>query len=122
MLAILAPVPAGILEDGLKVKNREGIIAFGTGSPARENSGAWSFEFFSKPEIVESIGELPVLIYGSKTGLTKPHHLYQPGYVTAVGLYQGIEEARAGKHARPDFRPEAALIGDTDYPFFWHVS
>jgi hypothetical protein len=120
MLAVLAPVPAYILADGLKVTNPEGRVAFGTG----ENSGgAWSFEFFSNPEIVASKGELPVLIYGSATDLhDKEHTLYRPGYATAIGRYEDIRPSKAGKHPRPDFRPKSALEDDTAYPLFWEVS
>src|SRR5258707_14121522 len=123
MLAVLAPVPAWILADGFEVNNPEGVVAFGTGSLEGQNSGAWSFEFFSKPEIANSRGELRVLIYGSATDLVgKQHELHHPGYVTAVGTYRGMREARAGKHPRPDFRPKSALVDDTGCPLFWAAS
>jgi hypothetical protein len=122
MLALLAPVPAEILADGLELKNPEGLVAFGTGALTEENSGAWSFEFFSKPEINDSRGVLPVLIYGSSTDVVGPHPLFHPGHVTAVAVYEGIRAGVAGKHPRPDFRPKSALIGDWNYPLFWEVS
>jgi hypothetical protein len=123
MLAVLAPVPAWILADGLEVNNPEGIVAFGTGSLEGNNSGAWSFEFFSKPEIENGKGGLRVLIYGSATDLVgKQHELYHPGYATAVAVYRGITPAKAGKHPRPEFRPKSALDDDTGYPLFWEVS
>jgi hypothetical protein len=121
MLAILAPVPAEILADGFNVKNLEGIVAFGTGSLDSENSGAWSFEFFSRAEIAHSKDEIPVVIYGSATDLVAKHRLHRPGYVTAVGVYHDLRAPKAGKHPRPDFRPHSALIGDTLYPLFWEV-
>jgi hypothetical protein len=87
-----------------------------------ENSGAWSFEFFSQPEIANRKGKIPVLIYGSSTGV--PNSLYHyPGYVTAVAVYERLQEPNVGgKHPRLDFRPKSALSGDTNYPLFWEVS
>lgn len=122
MLAILAPVPSGILGDAFEVKNPEGIVAFGTGGLEGENSGAWSFDFFSNPDIANAKGEIPVLIFGSASGLTGRHELHHPGYVTAVARYQGIRAARAGRHPRPDFRPAIALRGDTGHALFWEIS
>jgi hypothetical protein len=121
VIAILAPVPAEILSGGIQVKNPEGRVAFGTGTMTGENSGAWSFEFFSKPEIQDRKGEIRVLIYGSSTdGSGSP--LYHPGHVIAVAVYERIQEAKACKHPRSDFRPKSALSGDSDYPLFWEVS
>ena len=120
MLAMLAPVPASILADGLTVTNPEGRVAFGTGT---HSGGAWSFEFFSNPEIVASKGKLLVLIYGSATDLhDQGQELYCPGHVTAIGQYEDIRPSKAGKHPRPDFRPKSALEADTAYPLFWEVS
>jgi hypothetical protein len=121
-LAILAPVPAEILADGLTVQNPEGIVAFGTGALDGNNSGAWSWEFFSKAEIAESRGEIPVLIYGSATDLVTDHRLHRPRYVTAIGIYENLQPAKGGRHPRPDFRPPSALTGDTGHPLFWEVS
>jgi hypothetical protein len=75
MIAMLAPVPAEILASGFEVKNPRGVVAFGTGEPSGEKSGAWSFEFFSREEFKEGNGELKVLIYGSSTGLKNAHPL-----------------------------------------------
>lgn len=123
MLAILAPVPAEILADGFEVKNPEGLVAFGTGALTEQNSGAWSFQFFSNRELEGGKGKVPVLIYGSSTDLSGPHPLHRPGYVTAVAIYEGYRiQKAAGKHPRPDFRPKSALAGDWAYPIFWEVS
>jgi hypothetical protein len=115
-------VPAQILASGFEVVNPERRVAFGTGANIGENSGAWSFEFFTKPEIESEKGNLPVLIYGSATDLLGSHPLHRPGYITAVAVYEGIRESVGGKHPLPEFRPKAALAGDWDYPLFWEVS
>jgi hypothetical protein len=122
MLALLAPVPAKILEDGFAVSNPSGFVAFGTGELGEEKSGAWSFEFFSKEELAEGKGVLPVLIFGSSTDLQEPHPMHRPGFVTAIGTYQGITEAKNYRHPDPSLRPKAALEGDTRWAMFWEVS
>src|SRR5258706_15866086 len=122
MLALLAPVQAEILADGYHVRNSAGLVAFGTGAATEENSGAWSFEFFSKPEFKSGKGYLPVLIFGSGTDLAGPHPLHRPGYVTATAIYEGVRTGVRGKHPQPAFRPQAALDADFDYPLFWEVS
>jgi hypothetical protein len=123
MFAMLAPVPAEILADGFEVKNPCGLVAFGTGAPSEEKSGAWSFEFFSKQEFVEGKGALKVLIYGSSTGVKgQPHPLYRAGHVIAVGVYEGIAPAKAWKHPDPTLRPKIARETDTKWTMFWEVS
>ena len=122
MLALLAPVPAKILADGFDVTSPSGLVAFGTGEVGNDKTGAWSFEFFSKEEFSEGKGSLPVLIFGSSTDLNGPHPLHRPGYVTAVGTYQGTTEAKNCKHPDPTLRPKAALDGDTRWTMFWEIS
>jgi hypothetical protein len=122
MLAMLAPVPAEILASGLEVKNPRGVVAFGTGEPSEKNSGAWSFEFFSKEEFKEGKGDLKVLIYGSSTDLATAHPLYRPGYVTAIAVYERVTTAKVGKHPDDSLRPNYALETDTKWTMFWEVS
>jgi len=122
MLAMLAPVPAEILADGFKVENPSGLVAFGTGEPSEDNSGAWSFEFFSKEEFVEGKGNLPVLIYGSSSGLKASHSFYHTGFVTAVGVYERTTAAKSWKHPDSSLRPKFALESDTKWTMFWEVS
>ena len=122
MLAILAPVPAEILESAFQVRNSKGIVAFGTGAIGEEKSGEWSFNFFSKSEISDQKGEMPVLIYGSKTDVAGPHPLHDPTSVVAVGTYIGFSPAvGSGHHLHPEYRPQKALDGDLKYSMFWEI-
>lgn len=111
-----------ILADGFEVVNPSGLVAFGTGELGEDKSGAWSFEFFLKEEFAEGKGTLPVLIFGSSTDLQGPHPLHRPGYVTAVGIYQGTTEAKNYRHPDPSLRPKSAVEGDTRWAMFWQVS
>jgi hypothetical protein len=122
MLAMLAPVPAEVLADAFEVKNPDGLVAFGTGEPGEEKSGAWSFEFFSKDEFKEGKGKLKVLIFGSSTDLKGPHPLHRPGFVVATGVFEGTTVAKGGKHPDPTLRPKFARDFDTQWTMFWEVS
>jgi hypothetical protein len=121
MLALLAPVPAVHLPDAFKVKNADGVVAFGTGDKSGKSGGEWSFSFFSQDDLKQGQGNLPVLIYGSATDLKGPNSFHHAGFVTALAVYQRVREAKAGKHPIPEYRPASALSGDTDWIFFWEV-
>jgi hypothetical protein len=75
-----------------------------------------------KEEFAEGKGTLPVPIFGSSTDLQGPHPLHRPGYVTAIGAYQGTTGAKDYKHPDPSLRPKSALEGDTRWAMFWEVS
>jgi hypothetical protein len=122
MIALLEPVPAVHLPDAFKVQNAEGIVAFGTGAKSEVKSGEWSFQFFSKEELLEGKGILPVLIFGSATELKTSSQYHRPGYVTVSAIYEGWTPAKNWKHPRPEFRPKSALDGDTEWTSFWEVS
>src|SRR5437868_5575946 len=97
MLALLAPVPKQHLSDAVDICGRNGNVAFGSGWPNEESSGAWAFEFFSQKLLAEEEGKLPVLIYVS-------HDLDDHGPLRAgfLGVYNGFLQALAnGKHSLP---------------------
>jgi|ERR1051326_2461078 hypothetical protein len=122
MLALLAPVPAVHLPDAFRVQNADGIVAFGTGAESGKSGGEWSFTFFSKAELKEGEGSLPVLIYGSETDLKPPNPYFHAGHVTALAIYQRVRHARGGEHPIPEYRPEGARLTDKKWVFFWEVS
>jgi hypothetical protein len=116
MLALLAPVPREHLGDALEICEATGNVAFGSGSPTEESSGAWSFDFFSQDILVKEEGHLPVLIYASHDKDTGPLH------ASYRGIYNGFEKALTnGKHHTPVERPKTALATDGRFAIFWKV-
>ena len=109
MYAILAPVPAILLQEALELHSS--IVAFGSNA----------FEFFSSDEVKAEKGKIRVLIFASNTDASGPHPLYKPGYVTFNGTYEGFEPSVGGVHKFPEERPPSAKF-DTPVGIFWRVS
>jgi hypothetical protein len=117
MLALLAPVPRPHLLDAVEICTSVGNVAFGSGWPSEQSSGAWSFDFFTQDALVGGEGNLPVLIYVS-------HDAEIPGPLRAAyrGIYNGFLPALPnGQHSLPAERPKSALEGDTAGAIFWRV-
>jgi hypothetical protein len=110
-VAILAPVPAVIIDSALETCTREGVVAFGTNA----------FEVFHRVEEEYGPGR-PVIIKPT------PRHGDPRGYarMTFSGLFERFTKAdRQGLHPEPAKRPAVTLNPeDADTPVygFWEIS
>ncbi|MCJ2086452.1 hypothetical protein MKK88_10670 [Methylobacterium sp. E-005] len=110
-VAILAPVPAVIIDSAMETCAREGVVAFGTNA----------FEVFHRVEEEYGTG-IPVIIkptsrYGDPKGYAR---------MSFSGKFERFTKAdRQGLHPEPEKRPAVTLSPeDPDTPVygFWEIS
>jgi hypothetical protein len=110
MPALLAPVPAVHLEDGVAVFKKHGLVAFGT-----------DYVDLFRPGGPLSPG-MTVYIYASASGHDGKTPSKWIGRVAHSATLAGIAESVGGKCPWPELRGERAAKDDGKFGYFWRVT